>query len=207
MDETFHQVTLQLEQLHKPIEMQHTFNCLFTKRYLKGKNPKPRYYFFSADQEDLIISASSKNKKGMIYKMSLNSKEIKRKSLWYVGLCSDVQTKKVFIGSFPNKPGSMSHAIKIDCTEPDIRISLSPLNVQNFLFSDTQTQEDLINLVSFKDKIIDDSSKSDFNSIKVKLGDQVPLIINQIADDEYEVQITYPLTIFQAFCIACLLTN
>lgn len=207
MDETFHQATMQLENIHKPIQGGKIIKCLFTKRSLKGKNPKPRYYFFSEDQENLLISASFKNKKGMIYKMSLNSKEIKRKSLWYAGICSDVQTKKVFVGSFPSKPGSMSHAIKIDCTEPEPIISLPPLNAQDFTFSEQQAQEDLTNLVAVKDNDIDGAFNHDFCSIKVNLGDQTPLYIHQIADDEYEVQILYPLTIFQAFCIACIMTN
>lgn len=207
MDETFHQVALQLEQLHKPIQNGQNFKCLFTKRIIKGKNSKPRYYFFSQDQEDLIISATSKNKKGIIYKMSLNSREIKRKSVWYAGLCSDVQTKKIFTGSFPNKPGCMSHAIKIDCTESDAQITLPPLNAQNFLFSDSQPQEDLIILAASKEKDLENSTNPDLYTIKVYLGEQKPLIIHQIADDEYEIQISHPLTIFQAFCIVCVLTN
>ena len=128
MDSTYALVTQENERLHAPIQKGQTFNCLFTRRTPKGKNAKPHFYFYTEDQEDLIISASYKSKKGTTFKMSLNSKEIKRKSLWFAGLCSDAQTKKVFIGSYPNKPGSMAYSIKIDCNEENAQSTLPPLN-------------------------------------------------------------------------------
>ncbi|KAK8900456.1 hypothetical protein M9Y10_002783 [Tritrichomonas musculus] len=206
MDATYALVTQQLEHIQKPIQNEQAFKCLFTKRFPKGKNSKPHCYFFSEDQEDLIISASYKNKKGTTYKMSLNSKQIKRKSLWYAGICSDIQTKKIFLGSFPNKPGSMAHAIRIDCNEENPQILLPPMNSENFIFTD-MPQEGTIPLASSKSNDIGNSENPNFISINIFNSNQPVLTIHQIAEDEFEVQISYPLTIFQAFCIACVLTN
>lgn len=217
IQQSFALMAEQREATHRPINPNETCECLFTRRKGKGKNAKLNYYFFTQDLNDLIISGTSKKGKGITYEMSLNSKEIQRESAWFVGMCSDMQNKKEFIGlkTLTERPGEMCHTIKINSSiEPNVHAIYIPdlEDPSSFIVStdSLNTQEAPPNSIKLIASQTFDASENhpDYFTIKIHVEDDHPVCtFKQIADDEFEVSISHPLSVFQAFCIACVLIN
>ncbi|OHT13339.1 hypothetical protein TRFO_16543 [Tritrichomonas foetus] len=204
----------QRNKLFRQIHRNHPVCCLYTRRKPKGKKTKQKFYFFTEDTENLIVAATVKKNKGTIYKFSTSSKDVKRKSPFYVGLCSDAQTKKVFIGakSYPEKPGLLFNSIRITTGDEEVGdpIILAPPSDQDFRFPETPETplpNDAFFLVAKKINDITNVTNPEYYTVQVLLGEETVLSLHQIAEDEFEAEISYPLSLFQAFCIACTLTN
>ena len=201
--------------VHEQVPNNQTFKCIFSRRKPKVKKQKTKFYFYSEDTEELILAATSKKSKGLTYKISSNSKDIKRKSMFFIGLCSDVQTKKIFLGtkSFPEKPGVPIPTIRFDTSNDwttGNKVMIAPPEAKDFQFPTEIEAHAPEGAFSLNAKILQDTANADKEFINISVtfrNDETALKMHQIAEDEFEVEMTYPLSIFQSFCLACVLTN
>lgn len=197
--------------IHKQIPSGSSEKVVFSRRKPKERGARPKFYFFSADHENLLVCATAKKlKNGTTFKMSTSSKDIKKKSTFYVGLCSDFQQKNQFIGYkvFPERPNLFISVIRTCC---DIeQVHLTPSNAKpDFQFPPTDSLDEKAKIPTLTYGVEDaaDSEETGFQSIVVKTKKDEPILtITQKAAEEYEVDIRGPMSIYQAFCATCVLT-
>ena len=184
---------------------------VFARRKPRERGQRPKFYFYTPDLEDLVICASAKRVKGgTAFKVSTNSQDIKRKNAFYVGLCTDAQSKRQFIGYkvFPDNRTAFIPAVKIlvDQVEGN-SIFLAPSKArENYQFpEDPEALEKLYGMsVTVSDPAPD--PENEFSTIYVRHGDEDSIVITQVAKSEFEVDVQGPVSIFQAFCVTCILT-
>lgn len=203
----------QRNNLFNQLKKKKTVNVVFAKR-AKQRGQRPKFFFYSEDHEDLIICASVKKVKGgMCYKASLSAKDIKRKSPWFVGINQEI--KKYFYGdgALPSQTSNLFNSIKIFLgeTKRDGIITLAPPNAfenlswsqeTNDTTSTSQEQEGTIS-IQMKPSVDVVSADPSYLNITVVYGSNICMSMKQIAEEEFQITINYPLSIYQAFCIAC----
>ena len=187
-----------------------TERFVFARRKPRERGQKPKFYFYTEDLEDLVICASAKKvKNGTTFKVSTNAQDIKKKNSFYIGLCTDAQSKRQFIGYkvFREKPNAFFPAVKIslDQTEGN-SIFLAPSKAKaDWQFPEDDSSDKLYGMsVVVSDPAPD--PENEFTTIYVKHDDEDAVVITQVASAEFNVEVMGPLSIFQAFCITCILT-
>ena len=193
------------EYVYSPIESGAVERFVFARRKPKERGDKPKFYFYTPDLQDLVICASAKKvKSGSSFKISTNSKEIKKKNCFYVGLCSDFQTRKQFVAYKidPKKPNLFMSAVKIVLTGGSGVVLLAPANAKaDFQFPTDPDQQKMD-----KDLVWEIRTDGE-SSVRLRRGGKNLLTIVQTDSDEFEVEVAGPMSIFQAFCVTCIVVS
>jgi hypothetical protein len=164
---------------------------------------------FSGDEEDLILSATCKKVKGRtVFKISSNSKWIKKKSPFYVGFCAEGSAKKTYIAyKIGSRPDNCVGCMQIVADVGTEHVTLPPVANPDFAFSEDPAfpiPSDALTLSVTRGPA---AEQPEFEQIGLFLRDESFMSAVQVAEDEYSLDVGNPLSQFQAFCIVCVLTH
>lgn len=182
---------------------------IYTRRKPKGRWAKRKFYMFSGDEEDLILSSTCKKVRGRtVFKVSSNSKWIKKKSPFYVGFCAEGGVKKTFIAyATGSRPDVCVGCAQIVVETGMEHVTLPPESTPDFAFSEdpaVMIPSDAVTLTISRGPA---AEHSDFEQIGVFLREESLMSIVQVAEDEYRFDMSGHLSQFLGFCIICVLTH
>jgi hypothetical protein len=196
-------------QVHAPLASGSTEQYIFARRKPKERGSKPKFYFFTPDEDTLLLAATVKKIKSRThFKISASSKDIKKKSPCYLGLCSEGAIKKAFTGYkvFPAKPTAFLTAVKILTDAEPEQVLLPPRDKPDYAFPDSPDiplPTDVTTLTCIREREV---TQPTFEHIRLVLQEELIMSIKQTGVEEFQIQIGAPMSVYQAFCVACVLT-
>ena len=153
------------------------------------------YYLYTSDQETLLIAAKEYKTRGIkkSYTVTSNSRDISEESKYFLGKINDANGYGIFDVYHSMMPETVQ--LKIFLVSEDKMPKCFFYHFINGTSVRDNTPIVSINKTEFKDRI----------KILMTYNNRSILMIDQKEDDEYQIEVMGPLSIFQAFCI-CLAT-
>jgi hypothetical protein len=199
-------------RIHLPVAGNSAETFIFARRKPKDRGAKPKFYFFTSDEDTLVVAATAKKVKSrLLFKISASSKDIKKKSPCYLGLCSEGTVKKTYTGYkvLPARPTQFITTVKIITDVEPEQVLLPPPGKSEFAFPDSPDvplPSDVVTLSCVHDKDTTLLADPSYEQMRLLTKDTQVMFMKQSAVDEFEIEVRNPLSPYQAFCIACVLT-
>lgn len=198
--------TIERYFMHQPISSANPFHALFTRRNEK-KSQFPRFYLYSIDTEIIYLAAQYKSELGYTsnpffhkYTISMDATIFSKKSKSFLGKLKRIGRKQVYSGiSWHMQPDAkLREVIRLWNNSPNpSQISIPPLGIERLLV-------DLNSKESLPDQEVKFDVIKTSNSCLIRKDENLIFELVKIDNttDEFQFTASYPLSIFQAFCIA-----
>ena len=205
--------------MNQPMAKDYQFKGIFCKRKDR-QTKKIKYYLYTEDMETLIMAAEKKQEMRLAYIISMDANKITKESTFYLGIFKqDKKTefitfswhphvddsKRIMVYLKRHESSSQSRGIgSIKQFNDDILI---PILGKAVLLGDgaaidpIEISEKSLKLIGSTEIITVEDGSSVVNHI-IKYDNNVCMSFYQTNEEEFQITVLYPLSLFQAFSMS-----
>lgn len=185
--------------LHQPITDSLCYKCILTMRDYQ-QYPHPRYYIYSEDEETLIMAADIDRSAGK-FTISMDANEISTKSKSYLGILERSINGKFFISYSWHmyKDDSKREIIQMKKESKSLyQVSIPKIGTLRLQSPKEKRKQNPPNSI----ELVVEEETEGLKQFKSEYQNKTCFLLRQTDEDEYLLNISYPLSVYQSFIVA-----